>query len=70
MDEHPIFVGGSGRRRLVLRWSGITAAILLAGLLVCVGLAMITEVTVPPPMAHDDISPSPYGGRTSEAAGR
>jgi hypothetical protein len=70
MDEDPIFVGGTGRRGLVLRWSGITAAILLAGLLVCVGLAMISEVTVPPPMAHDHRSPSPHGGRTSEAAGR
>ena len=70
MDEDPIFVGGSGLRRFVLRWSGITAAILLAMLVVCVGLAMISKVTVPPPMAHDDRSPSPQGSRTSEAAGR
>jgi hypothetical protein len=70
MDEEPIFVGGSGRRRFVLRWSGITAAILLAVLVVCVGLAMIFRVTVPPPMAHDDGSRSPQDGQTSEAAGR
>jgi hypothetical protein len=73
MDEYPIFVTGSGRRRLVLRWSGIAVAIMLAGLLCCVGIAMISEVTVPPPTAYDDRSSdrsSAAPGRTSEAAGR
>jgi hypothetical protein len=47
MDPMPVFVSRSGRRRPVLRWSGIALAILLAGFLVAVGIALITTVETP-----------------------
>jgi hypothetical protein len=47
MDLDPIFVSGSGRRRMALRWSGIAAAGMLATYLVVVGIALISKVTVP-----------------------
>ncbi len=43
----PVFVDVSGRRRMALRWSGITAAGALAVFLVIVGVALITQVDVP-----------------------
>ncbi len=47
MDSSPVFVDGSGRRRLALRWSGIAVAGALAAFLVVVGIALITQVDVP-----------------------
>jgi hypothetical protein len=47
MDLDPVFVDGSGRRRLALRWSGIFAAGILAAFLLVVGSTLITKVTVP-----------------------
>lgn len=48
MDLHPVFVDGSGWRRLTLRWSGIAIAGALAAYLMVVGNALISHVDVPP----------------------
>jgi hypothetical protein len=47
MELDPIFVDGSGRRRMALRWSGIAVTGMLATCLVVVGIALISKVTVP-----------------------
>jgi hypothetical protein len=64
MDPKPVFVSPSGRRRPVLRWSGITLAILLAGYLFAVGIALIT--TVDTPRAQLPRQPVPGDGERGE----